>query len=279
MELNHSPHPPRNGMRRVVVVLPSAFTLGNLFFGVWAIVSASGGKFLWAGWFVVFAGILDMLDGRVARLSRTSTRFGAELDSLIDVISFGVAPAMIMYFLEFGSGERFSWIICYLYIVAVATRLARYNVMAADTGPTAWFTGLPSPAAGMTLAVYYAFSQTDWYQHTLPYLNTQHSLTILMILLSVLMVSNVRYPKFPSGGFRNARQLAGTALWLFLLIGAFVAPGHILFPLGLFYLAFGLIRAFLAGISERPDQPEADFASPSDSTHHRRSPDRPETPE
>ena len=72
-------------MRQVVVVMPSAFTLGNLFFGFWAIVSAFNGNFRWAGWFIVFAGILDMLDGRVARLSNTGTRFGAELDSLVDV--------------------------------------------------------------------------------------------------------------------------------------------------------------------------------------------------
>ena len=78
-------------MRQVVVIMPSAFTLGNLFFGFWAIVSAFNGNFRWAGWFIVFAGILDMLDGRVARLSNTGSRFGAELDSLVDVISFGVA--------------------------------------------------------------------------------------------------------------------------------------------------------------------------------------------
>ena len=81
----------RPSMRQVVVVMPSAFTLGNLFFGFWAIVSAFNGNFRWAGWFIVFSGILDMLDGRVARLSNTGSRFGAELDSLVDAISFGVA--------------------------------------------------------------------------------------------------------------------------------------------------------------------------------------------
>jgi phosphatidylserine synthase len=91
----------RPSMRQVVVVMPSAFTLGNLFFGFWAVVSAFNGNFRWAGWFIVFAGILDMLDGRVARLSNTGTRFGAELDSLVDVISFGVAPALLIYFLDF----------------------------------------------------------------------------------------------------------------------------------------------------------------------------------
>ncbi len=107
----------RPDMRRVVVVMPSAFTLGNLFFGFWAIVSAFNGNFRWAGWFIVFAGILDMLDGRVARLSNTGTRFGAELDSLVDVISFGVAPALLIYFLEFASAGTFAWVLCYIYVV------------------------------------------------------------------------------------------------------------------------------------------------------------------
>ena len=86
----------RPSMRQVVVVMPSAFTLGNLFFGFWAIVSAFNGNFRWAGWFIVFSGILDMLDGRVARLSNTGSRFGAELDSLIDIVSFGVAAALLI---------------------------------------------------------------------------------------------------------------------------------------------------------------------------------------
>ena len=107
-------------MRQVVVVMPSAFTLGNLFFGFWAIVSASNGNFRWAGWFIVFAGILDMLDGRMARLSNTSSRFGEELDSLVDVVSFGVAPALIMYFLEFNAAGKFAWVLCYIYVVAAA---------------------------------------------------------------------------------------------------------------------------------------------------------------
>src|SRR4051812_17849798 len=145
----------RPSMRQVVVVMPSAFTLGNLFFGFWAVVSAFNGNFRWAGWFIVFAGILDMLDGRVARLSNTGTRFGAELDSLVDVISFGVAPALLIYFLDFASAGRFSWILCYIYVTAVALRLARFNVLSAGQPSTGWFTGMPSPSAGMTLAGYY----------------------------------------------------------------------------------------------------------------------------
>lgn len=244
----------RPSMRQVVVVMPSAFTLGNLFFGFWAIVSAFNGNFRWAGWFIVFAGILDMLDGRVARLSGTGTRFGAELDSLVDVISFGVAPALLMYFLDFSNAGRFAWILCYIYVVAVALRLARFNVLSAGKTPTGWFTGMPSPAAGMTLAVYYPFSQTNWYRASLAYLDLQHQgLVVLMLLLAVLMVSNVKYPKFPPIGIRSARGIFGLVVHLVILLGGLLAPEYFLFPLGLFYMTFGLARATILGLMERPE--------------------------
>jgi CDP-diacylglycerol--serine O-phosphatidyltransferase len=244
----------RPSIRQVVVVMPSAFTLGNLFFGFWAIVSAFNGNFRWAGWFIVFAGILDMLDGRVARLSGTGTRFGAELDSLVDVISFGVAPALLMYFLDFSNAGRFAWILCYIYVVAVALRLARFNVLSAGKPSTGWFTGMPSPAAGMTLAAYYPFSQTNWYRASLAYLDLQHQgLVVLMLLLAVLMVSNVKYPKFPPIGIRSARGIFGLVVHLVILLGGLLAPEYFLFPLGLFYMTFGLARATVLGLMERPE--------------------------
>jgi CDP-diacylglycerol---serine O-phosphatidyltransferase len=241
-------------MRQVVVVMPSAFTLGNLFFGFWAIVSAFNGNFRWAGWFIVFAGILDMMDGRVARLSGTGTRFGAELDSLVDLISFGVAPALLTYFLDFSSAGRFAWILCYIYVVAVALRLARFNVLSAGKPSTGWFTGMPSPAAGMTLAVYYPFSQTDWYRASLAYLDLQHEgLVVLMLLLAVLMVSNVKYPKFPPIGVRSTRGILGLVVHLVILLGGILAPEYFLFPLGLLYMAYGIVRATVLGLMERPE--------------------------
>jgi CDP-diacylglycerol---serine O-phosphatidyltransferase len=251
---------PRPDMRRVVIVMPSAFTLGNLFFGFWSIVSAFNGNFRWAGWFIVFAGILDMLDGRVARLSNTNSKFGAELDSLIDVISFGVAPALLVYFLDFAAGGRFAWVLCYIYVCAVALRLARYNVLAATkSGTPGWFTGLPSPSAGMTLAVFYPFSQTEWYRASLAYFDLQHQgLVVLLLLLSVLMVSNVKYPRFPPIGFRSARGLFGLAVHLVILIGGLLAPDAFLFPLGLAYITFGVVRALVLGLMERGDAEHAE---------------------
>jgi CDP-diacylglycerol---serine O-phosphatidyltransferase len=244
----------RPSIRQVVVVMPSAFTLGNLFFGFWAIVSAFNGNFRWAGWFIVFAGILDMLDGRVARLSGTGTRFGAELDSLVDVISFGVAPALLMYFLDFSNAGRFAWILCYIYVVAVALRLARFNVLSAGKPASGWFTGLPSPAAGMTLAVYYPFSQTNWYRVSLAYLDLQHEgLVVLMLLLAVLMVSNVKYPKFPPIGVRSRKGIFGLVVHVVILLGGLIVPEYFLFPLGLFYVGLGIIRATVLGLMERPE--------------------------
>ncbi|HEV8177496.1 MAG TPA: CDP-diacylglycerol--serine O-phosphatidyltransferase [Gemmatimonadales bacterium] len=244
----------RPSIRQVVVVMPSAFTLGNLFFGFWAIVSAFNGNFRWAGWFIVFAGILDMLDGRVARLSGTGTRFGAELDSLVDVISFGVAPALLMYFLDFSNAGRFAWILCYIYVVAVALRLARFNVLSAGKPPSGWFTGLPSPSAGMTLAVYYPFSQTNWYRASLAYLDLQHEgLVVLMLLLAVLMVSNVKYPKFPPIGVHSRTGVFGLVVHVVILLGGLIYPEYFLFPLGLFYVAFGIVRATVLGLMERPE--------------------------
>jgi CDP-diacylglycerol--serine O-phosphatidyltransferase len=257
----------RPTMRQVVVIMPSAFTLGNLFFGFWAIVSAFNGNFRWAGWFIVFSGILDVLDGRVARLSNTGTKFGAELDSLVDVISFGVAPALLIYFLDFASAGRFAWVLSYIYVTGVALRLARFNVLSAGKPSTGWFTGLPSPSAGMTLAVYYPFSQTDWYRASIAYLDLQHQgLVVLMLLLALLMVSNVKYPKLPSIGIRSAKGLFGLAVHLAILIGGILAPEYFLFPLGLFYVAFGLVRTTVLGLMERPEPAAAVDDQLSDST-------------
>jgi len=250
------PYQPRPGIRRAIVVIPSAFTLGNLFLGVWAMVSASQGNFRWAGWFIVFAAVADVLDGRLARMSHTGTRFGAELDSLVDITSFGVAPALIMYFLEFAEAGKFAWIICFIYVASVAVRLARYNITAAGSDKPGWFTGLPSPAAGMTLATYYAFSQTPWYQASLAYLDMQRQgLTFLILALSALMVSTVKYPRAPAIGFRSVSGWLGVLITVGMLGGAIFAPAAFFFPFGLAYLLFGILRSAYLALSERPEDP------------------------
>ncbi len=252
---------PSPGIRRVVVVVPSLFTLFNLFFGIWAMVLASRGEFYRAGWYIFFAGILDALDGRVARLSKTGTRFGAELDSLVDVVSFGVAPAFLIYQLEFASGGQAEWIFCYFYVMAAAIRLARFNVTQAGRAKQ-YFIGLPSPAAGMTLATFYPFTTTDLYQQVFRFLPRHHLMQFLMILLTILMVSNVRYATLPRAGFRSVKGLLGLATILFILIFGLAEHDAFFFPLGVAYMAYGILRATLLGFFAEAEDPEAEIAGP-----------------
>lgn len=233
----------REGIGRVVVVIPSAFTLANLFFGFWSIISAFNGNFRQAGWFIVYAGILDSLDGRVARRMGTGSRFGAELDSLVDLVSFGVAPALLVYFLEFSTAGRFGWVVCFIYVVAVALRLARFNVLSQTKPTPGWFTGLPSPAGGMTLATYYAFSQTTWYRASVSYLDLQHQgLVVLLLLLSALMVSKVMYPRGGPINLRTASGIIPAVVLVTFVVGSIMAPSSFLFPFFLTYTTFGVLR-------------------------------------
>jgi len=254
------PRPPN--MRRVVVVVPSLFTLFNLFFGIWSMVLATRGDFYRASWYIVFAGILDALDGRVARLSNTGTRFGAELDSLVDVVSFGVAPAFLIYTVVFSSAGQAEWIFCFFYVMAAAIRLARFNLSQAGA-PKKAFIGLPSPAAGMTLAAYYPFTETAVYQGALRGLPWHHLLQLLMILLTILMVSQVRYATLPRAGLRSGRGLLGLATILLVLGFGILEHDVFLFPLGIAYMGYGVLRASLLGLLSDPeDDEEGEIAGP-----------------
>jgi CDP-diacylglycerol---serine O-phosphatidyltransferase len=192
--------PVRPKLQRGVIIVPSALTLGNLFFGIWAIVSATRGEFERAAWLIVFAGIADTLDGRVARVTKTGSRFGEELDSLVDAISFGVAPALIIYHLFLVDGA-WGWIARSSTSVR-RVRLARFNVDQAGHAKVV-FHGLPSPSAGMTLATFYPFSQTPLFDQYLARWRWPELMIGLMIVLGLLMMSQVLYPVVPKFGFRT----------------------------------------------------------------------------
>lgn len=241
----------RRGVRRVVIVVPSLFTLANLFFGIWSIVLASQGDFYRAGWYVVIAGVLDMLDGRIARMSGTGSRFGAELDSLVDIVSFGVAPAVLMYFLVFAKQGPFAWVFCYGYVVCAALRLARYNTQHGEPGGA--FTGLPSPAAGMTLATYFPFTQTPFFADQLAGLPWSQIIIFLVIALSLSMVSTVRYARLPRIGWRTSRGVMGLAILLVLLLFTLWRRDIFFFPLGIAYFGYGLVRMLIVGVVDRGD--------------------------
>ncbi len=243
----------REQLQRGVIILPSGLTLGNLFFGIYALVAASRGDLIWAGWFIVFAGVLDMLDGRVARFTRTGSAFGAELDSLVDAISFGVAPAFIMYHLYF-TDTAWSWTVCFVFVTAVVIRLARFNI---EQGGEAkrHFHGLPSPTAGMILATFYPFSQTPFFGTWLEPLPWPQIVGVGMVLLSALMVSHVPYALVPRIGLRSVRGLAMTGFMLGALFAALTVPRYFFFPLLLLYTLWGLLKSVIHGLLERlPDR-------------------------
>lgn len=236
-------------LQRGIIIIPSALTLANLFFGVWAIVSAARGDFTTAAWLIVFAGIADMVDGRVARVTRTGSRFGGELDSLVDAISFGVAPGLIVYYLFLTDGA-WSWTAAFIYMGAATVRLARFNVEQAGEAKRA-FHGLPSPSAGMTLATFYPFSRTVFFQTYLAELPWPILITALMIVLSGLMMSHVLYPLVPKFGFRTARGILTLVALLAMITAAFTIPALAFFPALLAYVAYGVVKALVLGFFER----------------------------
>ncbi len=263
--------PRRSGVRRAIVILPGAFTSGNLFFGLWAIIEAARGNYLNASYFVVIAGIMDILDGRIARMSRTGSAFGAEMDSLVDAISFGVAPALLVFFHTF-KGSEWAWLLCFLYVLAVVLRLARFNVEQAGHAKSQFF-GLPSPAAGMMLATFWPFAQTPLYrEHLDPLVREPLFLAVLMVVSSLVMVSHVPYPIWPRVSLRSWRGLLGWAYSLGVLAAMLYVPAYFFFPYGLAYLGFGLGRAVLYGFLER--LPERDLLRDEDDEAEHARPER-----
>jgi CDP-diacylglycerol---serine O-phosphatidyltransferase len=242
----------RPRLRRGVIIVPSALTLGNLFFGIWAIVSATRGEFERAAWLIVFAGIADTLDCRVARVTRTGSRFGEELDSLVDAISFGVAPALIIYHLFLVDGA-WGWIVGFFYVSCAVIRLARFNVEQAGHAKVA-FHGLPSPSAGMLLATFYPFSQTQFFAQYLDGFRWPELMIGLMIVLGLLMMSHVLYPVVPKFGFRTKRGILNGLFMLTMVVLAITMPSHFFFPALLGYVMYGVGKALVLGFFERmPD--------------------------
>ncbi len=259
--------PPRErGMRRAVVLMPNGLTLFNLFCGIYAIILAMRGDFGGAPGFIVLGGIADTLDGRVARATGTGSRFGEELDSLVDAISFGLAPALIMY-LELPNHGTWEWLLVFIFTSCAVMRLARFNVEQAGR-KKAQFHGLPSPAAGLTLATYYWFSQTPLYNQTVILFTNSKTLadlpwhTILrglMAMLAALMISDIPYPAVPSIGLGSVRKVLGS---LVVASGAaLLVVGHteFIFPALLAYVLYGAIKWVILGFLGRSSTPDELF--------------------
>ncbi len=234
--------------RKWLIVLPNLFTVSSIFCGIYAIVLATGAQgdsapqdFFRAAVAILFGMFFDGCDGRVARLTRTQSDFGVQLDSLADVITFGVAPALLLYKWALAPLGIWGVGVAGIYATCGALRLARFNVMASDeAGPSNYFTGLPIPlAAGMVVAVVVAATQSTEHPAMVPPV----PVAILSLVLSYLMVSTIRYHSFKKVKL-HARELA--VLASVLLFGAIVAirlrPSFVLVAYFSGYVLLGLVE-------------------------------------
>ena len=235
---------PRN---RGIYLLPNLFTTGALFSGFYAVVAGMNGDFASAAIAIFVAMVLDGLDGRVARLTNTSSAFGAEYDSLSDMVSFGVAPALVSFSWILSSAGKFGWFAAFIYVAGAALRLARFNTQIGSVDKR-YFIGLPSPAAAASVAgLVWACVEFDIDVSSYVYL-----IAVYVALVGILMVSNVLYYSFkdvdPKGKIPFMILLA-----IVLVLGVIsISPAIILWLLILGYSLSGPVLWLIRKRKTRP---------------------------
>lgn len=236
-----------DGRRRGIYLIPNLLTTCNLIAGFYSLISAYHGKFEHAGFAIVMAGVFDILDGRVARAMGSGSRFGAEYDSLADMISFGLAPAFLIYSWALEGFGRIGWVAALLYVICTALRLARYNVQAGEdlTTKAATFTGLPSPGAAGMVCTFVLF---EVHYQKLGALVPMLSLG-LVFLLSFLMVSTIPYGR---GASSEPHPFLNLVSGVLILVAVVAEPHLVLFLIGIIYTSSGLVRWVL----HREQEPE-----------------------
>jgi CDP-diacylglycerol--serine O-phosphatidyltransferase len=236
--------PPRS---RGIYLLPNLFTTCGLFAGFYAIIAAANSQFTAAAIAVFVAGLMDGIDGRVARLTGTSSEFGVQYDSLADLISFGLAPALVMYHwalsaLKFDGGTmgRVGWAVAFLYAACAALRLARFNTQVGVVDKR-WFVGLASPAAAglmMSFVLAFADGELGWSGEELRYVALA-----VTLLAGLLMVSRIRYWSFKGSGEGGARAdripFAVLAIVPVVIAVLFIDLPRVLFAIGVLYALSG----------------------------------------
>lgn len=227
-----------NNDNKLIYILPNFFTALNIFFGMMSIIAASQGKFEKAFLYIVFAFIADGLDGRVARLTNTSSKFGLEFDSLADVVSFGVAPAMFLFFAVGSDYGRVGALITGLFVVFGAIRLARFNITT-NTNEPGVFIGLPIPTSAAIL--------TTWVMLTIDYqINLDFIVLAGALVLSILMVSNVRFPSFKKINLSKSNKLKVLVIIIIIASFLFLYPRETLGIVLSSYILYGIVRAVWA---------------------------------
>jgi CDP-diacylglycerol---serine O-phosphatidyltransferase len=191
MRIKHRKNKNREDRRRGIYVLPNLVTTASLFCGFYAIIASISGNFYHAALSILVAAVLDGVDGRIARLTRTTSAFGVQYDSLSDLIAFGLAPGILVFLWALKPFNRFGWMAAFLYVVCGALRLARFNVQTGIVS-SKYFVGLPIPAAASIVATTILFIYQIGGTGSTGYL----AVLILIYVLSFLMVSNIPYPSF-----------------------------------------------------------------------------------
>jgi len=220
MSTEKSPKPSRRG----IYLLPNAFTTAALFAGFYAIVQAIGGQYETAAIAIFIAMILDGADGRIARMTGTESAFGAEYDSLSDVISFGLAPALVVYQWSLSGLGKLGWLIAFFYAAATALRLARFNTQL-GTADKRYFQGLPCPLAAAVVAGLVWFASAKG----IPGVSITPVALVLTALAGILMVSNVRYYSFKDLDLRGRVPFINILLVLSVFLLISVDPPAVLF--------------------------------------------------
>ena len=220
-------------------IMPNFFTMGNMFCGFMSAVLALYVKdFTFAAWMILLASFFDAMDGKVARLTNASSKFGVEYDSLADNISFGLAPSALIYGFFFHNWGNAGIFISFFPLLFVSIRLARFNVQL-EGFEKSEFVGLPSPAAAITLATYVLFASMHFPQGEI----FPRVLLLVTVAVSVLMVSTIRYDVLPPFTFKGGTfQVVLFVLMLLMIISAFIFPKTVLFPYILIYVLSGLGR-------------------------------------
>ncbi len=225
--------------RKGAYILPSLFTISNLFFGFSAVLFAERGSYRLACLFVFIAAIMDMLDGRIARLTGTESQFGAELDSIVDVVSFGVAPAFIFFhwgfsgFSKIGSDlflQRLGWAAAFVYVSCGALRLARFNIQK-NIVDSRFFVGVPIPIAAIfTISIVLRFPE--------PIKSPLFSYIVAMmvIFVALLMVSKIKYYSFKKTKMKKEKPYSFVIVIIIIFAGLVIAPATILLLFTFFYL-------------------------------------------
>lgn len=198
-------------MKNKNVIYPNLCTVGNLFCGFFAIACILNNDYIKAAWIIVLGTFFDALDGRIARITKGTSPFGMEFDSLADVITSGVAPTLLVYKLGLAWSGILGVMICFIPVFCGAFRLARYNVQSRESHQKQ-FTGMPIPLFALTIASYVIFNYDIWGQ-----IRVQASLVPIMLFLSFLMVSTIPYKKMPNLSFRDVKK-GNRRFWLYLIV-------------------------------------------------------------